>query len=155
MEFQEIFTDRDIVFSVLWPALIFFGLGLIVFNGNEILSYGATKGVVAALLCGVIFLAGSVFTYYQGIETRKSNNAALVSNLQQKYDVDEVLLEDLDTKVVSEKEGKQKINVVSDGVTYTFLLTQDKNTWEPTLSNPAIPGGSAKETNVSAEDLLK
>ena len=53
------------------------------------------------------------------------------------------------------KTDKQKIYVVVDGTTYMFYLTQDRNTWEPTLEDPPVPGGSNTNPSITADDLLK
>lgn len=85
----------------------------------------------------------------------RSNAKALISNIEQKYDVDEVQLKAFDTVTNPHQTSSQKVNVTVDGTTYMFYLTQDKNTWEPTLEDPPVPGGSDTKSSITADDLLK
>lgn len=77
------------------------------------------------------------------------------ANIQQKYDVDEVLMEFQGETVSIRSEESQNLYVRIDDKTYLFNLTQDDTTWEPTLADPPINGGMDVTKTVSAEDLLK
>ena len=83
------------------------------------------------------------------------NKEALISNIEQKYNVDGVKLEAYSVKTYPYVDDEQKIHLVVDGETYLFYLTQDSQTWEPTIIDHPINGGSVNSGSLTAEDLLK
>ena len=121
----------NFVFSVNFVSFLFFLVGILIFLP---LFYWST------------IASGDV---------GRSNAKALVSNIEQKYDVDEVQLRAFDTVTRPNQTSIQKVNVKVDGTTYMFYLTQDRNTWEPTLEDPPVPGGSNAKPSITADGLLK
>lgn len=156
MEFQEILVERSETYQTIWLLLLGFGASLVIFTvvflAHEV---EVSIGSMIAITLGVSFSVGSYYAHQEYDAIQKSNEAALVHNIEQKYDVDLVLLDAPEVDVKADDVGAQNVSVVVDSVSYTFLLTQDENTWEPTLINPSIPGGSSEVVNQSAEDLLK
>lgn len=113
-----------------------------------------TRGIIA-LFCTVTLVGIGFIVLSSRADVESNNEKSLVTNVQTKYDVDEVILHGIDVSVDAEQEDAQNVIVKVDDKTYTFHLTQDRETWEPTLTNPPVPGGSSDTTNLSAEDLLK
>lgn len=157
MEFQEIFVDRVIVIALVSGISVIAGafLALLALFGHHARDKGSNS-------LRIVFAASSVVLVITGLalvstsnNLTDSNREALVSNIEQKYDVDEVVLSGVDVSTQSDRASAQPVNIVVDGSTYTFHLTQDKNTWEPTLTNPPASGGSSTTEHLSAEDLLK
>lgn len=164
MNFQEIhmYTD-DVIFVTIFAAGLFVGIPLLVGIASvigDILDKDASKRQRIALapmfLLGAMLVVG-VFqghAMYQKISPQ--NDAALISNLNQKYDVDEIKLDAYDTYTLSNMVQDQKIHVAVDGNTYMFYLSQNQETWEPTLIDPPINGGNAQDMPViKVEDILK
>lgn len=161
MEFQEILIDSPLIFTLL--SFVFGAIGamliissVLAFRGSETdeIEPNKKEGFVV-LGIGAFLLVFSFVSMSHNSNMWDKNDEALVSNIEKKYDVDEVVLSSVDVGVVAEKEKPQNVNVVVDGKTYTFYLSQNKDTWEPTLTNPAIPGGSSEIETLSAEDLLR
>lgn len=137
--------------AVLLAAILIQGLGVIRGQTNhrgKIIFCGMCAGVVVLAL-----LISSGLAKAEKIST--DNRAALISNIQQKYDVDEVKLEVYETQTRPETVENQKIHVIVDEELYMFYLSQDKNTWEPTLSDPPTNGGNPSASPLKAENLLK
>lgn len=150
MQFQEIHMHAmtvgvvGIMFSLFIAAVIF---------GIAVSPMRLHKGMT--VLSIIVAVAGAGSSIYIGEKTIAENNEALLSNIQEKYDVDEVLLEYRGTETKSVYIKDQQVHVLVDGQVYAFDLEQDKETWEPTLLDPAINGGSDEEKNLSAEELLR
>lgn len=161
MEFQEILIDSPLIFAFLSFIIGAIGAILIIssvlaFRGSETDEIEPNKKAGFVVLgIGAFLLVFSFVSMSHNSNMWDKNDEALVSNIEKKYDVDEVVLSSVDVGVVAEKEKPQNVNVVVDGKTYAFYLSQDKDTWEPTLTNPAIPGGSSETETLSAEDLLR
>lgn len=115
---------------------------------NKIAFVGLVTGIIAIVFCSVLAL-------FKAGEIENDNKAALISNVEQKYEVDDIRLEAFGTVTYPEIIKEQKIHVTVDGETYLFYLTQNKETWEPTLSDPPINGGNPMDSPLKAEDLLK
>lgn len=156
MEFQEILVERSETYQALWFLLLGLGACLVIFT-LAFLAHEAfvSIGSMIALTLGVSFAVGGYYAHQEYDAIQKSNESALVHNIEQKYDVDLVLLDAPEVDVNADDLDPQNVSVVVDSVSYTFLLTQDENTWEPTLINPSIPGGSSETVSLSADDLLK
>lgn len=156
MEFQEILVERSETYQALSFLLLGLGACLVVFTlaflAHEVF---VSIGSMIALTLGVSFAVGGYYAQQEYDAIQKSNESALVHNIEQKYDVDLVLLDAPEVDVNADDLDPQNVSVVVDSVSYTFLLTQDENTWEPTLINPSIPGGSSETVSLSADDLLK
>lgn len=155
MEFQEIFANRTTVYVIIACISMLVGLVLVILGLSFICDEGVSAGFIISIIVGAGIIVGSVIAFQQWDDTEKSNEAALISNIEQKYDVDDVLLDAPDANVNEEDTRAQNVSVVVDSNVYTFLLTQDINTWEPTLINLPVPGGSSDTMNLSADDLLK
>lgn len=69
-------------------------------------------------------------------EVRNEQEKSLISNIEQKYDVDEVLLEYGNDITEPGRLEKGHVSVRVDDKVYTFGLEQDPKTHEPTLIRP-------------------
>lgn len=97
----------------------------------------------------------AIGSYNMGTQEVRKNDKDLISNIQKKYEVDEVLVEYRGNITNPTATEYQQVHVSVNGKVYAFDLEQNENTWEPTLLDPAVSGGSAKGENISAEELLK
>lgn len=156
MTFQEMNID-----SVFLANSFFFFLVIIsVISGLAtyvLLAIGDIKGKYI-LIPGSITIAAWILTLFvlgHVDTTRDQSKSILESNVKTKYDVDEIRFETSNGKTKATKTSEQEVQVVVDNKRYIFHLTQDPETWEPTLSDPPIPGGNSPSTALSAEDLLK
>ena len=136
---------------------IYIGLGLIDKMSDKKYQqfYLTFKTFLLSLVGIAVFMSLFYWVGDIGEDTNRSNTKALVSNIEQKYDVDEVQLKAFDTVTRPHQTSSQKVNVKVDGTTYMFYLTQDRNTWEPTLADPPVPGGSNTKPSITANELLK
>lgn len=159
MAFKEISKYIDVMAMGATFGLVLISFASILLLLNTVANYRSGKvrkskmfgSMIWVIVIGAVtYCVGSI-----GAESRASNDRALVSNIQQKYDVDEVLLKNGDVITHPKDTDSQPVNIVVDDVTYLFYLTQDDDTWEPTLTNPPLNGGSSEVVNVSADDLLK
>lgn len=155
MEFQEILAERSTAYQDIWPFVLITGAVLVVFTLIILLNDGASTGSIITLILGAFFVIGGLVIYQESDELQKTNAAILVSNIEQKYEVDDVLLDAPEANTEAENANPQNVSVVVDGSLYTFLLTQDDNTWEPTLINIPIDDESSEKVNLSAQDILK
>lgn len=151
MQFQEIQMNISALAAGFIILSIFIPFGFIIAT-----CVADDKPRVWLIFSSVVLAFVALFTVVTITgNVTKANDDALVSNIQQKYDVDEVLLEHRGSYIVSESLVNQTVHVSVDGQIYAFDLEQNKDTWEPTLLNPAINGGSAEVKSLSAEDLLR
>lgn len=111
----------------------------------------ARIGFVALLVMGIVSFSAFLFATNRVAQ----NNEALISNIEQKYNVDEVKLASYGVITDPHIDYEQKIHLVVDDETYLFYLKQDRQTWEPTIVDPPINGGSENSGLLTAEDILK
>lgn len=111
------------------------------------------KGAVIGTV--IVAIAGISISISSSIAVMEANEKAMVSNIQKKYDVDEVLLEHRGKEITPELTSGEQVYVVVDGITYEFDFEQNPDTWEPTLLDPPVTGGSSEEKTLSAEDLMR
>lgn len=118
------------------------------------------KALIAKL--SVMALAVVVITLSIGsmVNIAHRNGEAFVSNLKQKYEISEVTkIGDLTSPSAylgfAEMEGETIEIKTTDGTRMLFLVSVDKQTFEPTLENPPVVGGSSMDKVPSAKDLLK
>lgn len=155
MTFQEININE--LFLV---DLIVFTLGVFVLVGWFTTALLGLEGAKArhVMIAGLVAvtLTGSFGFAFNHLDTVKEQSKTIVeSNVKKKYNVDEIRFEAVSVKTKAEKTSEQEVQVVVDGKSYIFHMTQDPETWEPTLTDPPALGGSAKTAELSAEDLLK
>lgn len=131
--------------ALLFGGLVFFLLRKLPIRYEELRFLLAFVAVVGVTVVGSFI----------GSEWEQQSRNDFRANIQQKYDVDEVLTEYQDQVVSIRVEESQNLYVIVDGKTYLFNLKQDKTTWEPTLSDPPINGGMDVTKTLGAEDLLK
>lgn len=150
MQFHEIHPNA--------LGLTFGGVVLSVFIFFAVMVFAITREKSSKVLVtfSVIFAIGLAIT--SAIirdDAITGNRDAFMANIQQKYDVDEVLLEYRGVKTSPILTKDQQVHVSVDGQVYAFDLEQNPETWEPTLLDPAVSGGSVKEKNLSADELLR
>lgn len=151
MQFQEIQMNVSMISAMLIMFSIFVPFSLILAT-----CITSEKPNVWLIIASVAVAAVSLFsTVNISGNVTKENDEALVSNIQQKYDVDEVLIEHRGSYTIAEELKNQTVHVVVDGQVYAFDLEQNQDTWEPTLLNPAINGGSTEADTLTAEELLR
>lgn len=134
---------------------LYIGLGLVDKMSAKRVFHLSFKSFLLSLVGVAVFVSLFYWLDDIAVDIGQSNAKALVSNIEQKYDVDEVQLRAFDTVTDPYQTSSQKVNVKVDGNTYLFYLTQDRNTWEPTLTDPPVNGGNNTNTSLTAEDLLK
>lgn len=101
-----------------------------------ILSLANPKNFVYAVfsILGIVGVIAAVS--FQVNDNKTHNREALIANIEQKYDVDEVLLEYGDYVTQPTKLEKNHVSVRIDDKVYTFGLEQDAKTFEPKLTRP-------------------
>lgn len=161
MNFHEIHIDMPvgipvILIMVALPLMIFIAIdiGFKIYNNKE--NPEGKKPFILELFILLIIVATSTIFLINVVSLPGENRAALVHNIQEKYEVDEVKLQAYDVITYPTSTNEQKVHVIVDGDAYMFYLSQDKNTWEPTLIDPPINGGNTQDSPpLKAKDILK
>lgn len=91
-------------------------------------------GMVFAIICGVYLF-----------HSTSANEQAFENNVKQKYAVDEVYIHYNGNHVTVENTEVQSVYVSKDGSIYEFYVTQDKTTWEPTLTPAPVEDTTVKQ----------
>lgn len=153
MEFNDLHSNYPLMMlGVAGIIVVSLALGIFVlFFLSEKGVRDRIAGLIAVSVTALVFMSGSYMSHTQNLQ----READFRMNIQQKYDVDEVLMEFQNDYVRIHQDESQKIYVLVDDKTYLFNLTQNKKTWEPTLSDPPINGGMDVTATLSADDLLK
>lgn len=99
------------------------------------------------------FLAACIMFVTLFVTEDISSDDALENNLKQKYDIAQVIDDDPKYKVSSALETEQFIQIeTTDGKKAVFFLTQNMNTFEPTL-HELVDNGTAGP--VTLEEITK
>lgn len=130
MQFEEIHKEITGLYTVVLifsiPAGAFLADKLSKSTLRPWVKYGFLS-IGPALLIAALCVAGL-------IHTDSSNKQAFENNLKQKYGIEKVYLS-FDGKSVSPTATEvQSVFVKIDGAIHEFYVSQDQNTWEPTLT---------------------
>ncbi|MBC9706043.1 MAG: hypothetical protein H9W81_13925 [Enterococcus sp.] len=164
MEFKEILMYAGPNTVIITMIFLFLLIPLLVFytvaSGANVFTGRATRlgkiGFFLLLIAFTLVLSFGPKTVINASHIPAQNEEALISNIQHKYDVDEVKLEAYGEYTRPEDVDEQKIHVVVEGETYMFYLSQDRQTWEPTLLDPPVNGGNQQNVSpLKASELLK
>lgn len=140
---QQDFLPTDTLSNVVQdagnPYLVIPGLVLLVAGVILIIQSPSFTAFLVGLFMvmggGFVFTSGdgdSAVEYNESVKVATVKDASsFVSNIESAYDVEVVLPDDEDYAVTPEK--KRSIIAVQDGVGYEALVSQDSDTYEPTL----------------------
>lgn len=170
MEFQEILAYKPTIVSTVALLALLVGAGLATYyyylftsfkKGDEDPKDFPFPIITLAYAAGVFFVISSI-AFIMTSNLYSANEESLASNIKQKYNVDEVIFDNVNetyegdaVDTLPRLSAAQSVKVVRDGITYRLILTQDKSTWEPTLTNTDVPYKEAKVLDVPVESLLK
>lgn len=119
----------------------------------------STLGFSMAILGASIIIIISIFGMIGDHNTEKANGETLLNNIQQKYTISDMVWSNTGAEIQFKNLdyiNNKKIEVTTDdGQRVNFMLKVDKDTFEPTLSNPAIDGGAAKSVGIGADDIKR
>lgn len=139
-------------------ALVFiysFAVALVLFLVASFLREKWAKPVLVLACSGVFtgIMAACIMVVTLFVTEDIASDEALENNLKQKYDIAKVIDDDPKYKVSSALETEQFIQVeTTDGKKAVFFLTQNMNTFEPTL-HELVDNGIAGP--VALKDITK
>lgn len=158
--------DMIIMSAMLPGILICVVVAVLALLTAHILKKDSEELITPAFILGLIVAAIFVVVNVNvSIENNKNalehNRKAGTENIMQKYDVKDVLWTSPQTKVAPnlkpdyENTKRELVVETNDEKKYIFLYSLNKETFEPTLEDMAIPSGGSEKESISAKSLLK
>lgn len=154
MNFESIYYEDVKVFTdILFTAGPITLLIAFVFLMVAIASEGkrhTNSIIIAWVLIVLVIISMAVFVFWN---PEKINREAFENNLKQKYDIEAIIEDDPMYKVRPQTSREQLILVENkDGQQGAFFLTQDMDTFEPTLKELTNNDGGS---SLTLEDIQK